>query len=301
MTAPRQLVPGTTFLVTRRCLERRFFLRPSPQTNATFRYLLAAGAAKHGIQLHALCVLSNHIHLVLTDTAGNLPAFKRDLDGLVARAVNAQLGRRDHFWELGSYSAVSLEDHAAVVEKIVYVLANPVAAGLVRRACEWPGLWSGLEHVGGGAERVERPARFFRETGPLAREAHLQLHLPPGFASVPEFLATVAPLLRAAEDRAAAALGAAGRSFLGAARALAQHPSARPPPEDPRPRLRPRFATRDSARRMLAVERLRRFLQDYAAALDDWRSGRRDVIFPAGTYLMRVLHSAACAPSAQRC
>jgi REP-associated tyrosine transposase len=301
MTAPRQILPGATYLLTRRCLERRFFLKPSPRTNATFRYLLAASAAKHGILLHAYCVLSNHVHLVLTDPDGHLPAFKRDLDGMVARAVNAQLGRRDYFWERGSYNAVTLEDHAAVVEKIVYVLANPVAAGLVRRASEWPGLWSGPAPARGGAERIERPAWFFRETGPLPGEAPLQLHLPPGFASASEFLAVVTPLLRDAEDRAAATLGAAGRSFLGAARVQAQHPDAHPPPEDPRPRLRPRFASRDPALRMLAIERLRRFLQGHAEALDDWRAGQRSVVFPAGTYLMRVVHSAVCAPCAQSC
>lgn len=295
MTLPRQVLPGTTYLVTRRCLERRFFLRPSPRTNATLGYLLAAAAARHGILLHAFCALSNHLHLVLTDPAGTLPAFKRDLDGLVARAINAQLGRRDHFWCQGSYSAVALEDDAAVLEKIVYVLANPVAAGLVRHADDWPGLWSDPHLVGRSSAPTRRPTGFFREHGPLPGEAPLQLHLPPGVASVIEFLAAVTPLLREAEDRAAAALAAAGRSFSGAARVLAQHPTARPPSQDPRPSLRPRFATRNAERRIAAVDRLRRFLLGHAEALAAWREGRRDFVFPAGTYLMRVVHAAACA------
>jgi hypothetical protein len=39
-------VPGTTYLVTRRCSERRFFLRPSAVTNAIFLYALAVVAQR---------------------------------------------------------------------------------------------------------------------------------------------------------------------------------------------------------------------------------------------------------------
>jgi hypothetical protein len=33
MTAPREIIPGTTYLVTRRCTQRQFLLRPSRGTN----------------------------------------------------------------------------------------------------------------------------------------------------------------------------------------------------------------------------------------------------------------------------
>jgi REP element-mobilizing transposase RayT len=32
MTLPRQVVPGYDYLITRRCSERRFFLRPDDDT-----------------------------------------------------------------------------------------------------------------------------------------------------------------------------------------------------------------------------------------------------------------------------
>jgi putative transposase len=44
MTAARRVLPGQTYLVTRRCSERRFFLRPSTVTNAIFLYALAVAA-----------------------------------------------------------------------------------------------------------------------------------------------------------------------------------------------------------------------------------------------------------------
>ncbi len=59
MTAPRQIVPGATYLVTRRCASRQFFLRPSKVVNQVFLYLLAVAAQRYGVEAHAFCVLSN--------------------------------------------------------------------------------------------------------------------------------------------------------------------------------------------------------------------------------------------------
>ena len=62
MTAPRQRLRGSTYLVTRRTSQRQFFLRPSEHTNQTFAFLLAVATQLYGVQLHAYCVLSNHCY-----------------------------------------------------------------------------------------------------------------------------------------------------------------------------------------------------------------------------------------------
>lgn len=97
MTAPRQILAGTTYLVTRRCAQRQFLLRPSPITNGVFLYVLAVAARRFGVRVHAFCVLSNHFHLVVTDIEARLPAFEQYLDSLVARALNACFGRWEAF------------------------------------------------------------------------------------------------------------------------------------------------------------------------------------------------------------
>ena len=48
MTAPRQVLPGVTYLITRRCFDRMFLLRPSPQVNGVVEYVLAAKAKEAG-------------------------------------------------------------------------------------------------------------------------------------------------------------------------------------------------------------------------------------------------------------
>jgi REP element-mobilizing transposase RayT len=94
-TKPRRVVPGVTYLVTRRCSERRFFLHPDPQVTWNFEYLLGVLAAKYGVEVHAYVVMSNHYHLVVTDVQGVMPDFQRELNSLLARSVNAFRGRRE--------------------------------------------------------------------------------------------------------------------------------------------------------------------------------------------------------------
>ena len=48
MSLPREVLPGRTYMVTRRCSERRFFLRPDHATNNAFIYCLAMAAARTG-------------------------------------------------------------------------------------------------------------------------------------------------------------------------------------------------------------------------------------------------------------
>jgi REP element-mobilizing transposase RayT len=294
VTSPRQVLAGTTSLITRRASERRFFLRPSKETTALLSYILAVVSERYGVLLHAVCVLSNHLHIVLTDPQARLPDFERDLDSLIARSVNCLLGRWESLFERDSYSAVLPETRDDALDKIVYVLANPVAAGLVRRAKEWPGLWSDPRLIGGEGVEFERPKGFFRENGPMPAKARLRFHLPPGFDDAPEFVAELRRRLEKAEDRAAAELGKQGRSFLGVARVLAQKWYARPKSGEPRRGLSPHVACRNKWKRIEALARLATFREAYREALAKWRDGIREVTFPPGTWLMRVQHHVCC-------
>jgi len=291
MTAPRQVLPGTTYLVTRRCSQRQFLLRPSRTTSEVFRYVLALAARRYGIEVHAYCVLSNHYHLVVTDPEARLPAFQQFLDAFVARAINASLGRWESFWAPSSFSAVALVTPDAIVDKSAYALANPVSAGLVRLARKWPGLWSSPDLIGAGALEARRPDHFFDPRGLLPAAERLELTVPPGFASPEAFRALLGTALAEREHAAAGAI----RRFQGVARILAQRPMAQPRTTEPHRKLRPRVAARDRWKRIEALGRLKGFLLAYRAAWAGWRDGVEEVLFPAGTYAMRILHGAACA------
>lgn len=298
VTPPRQVLAGATYLISRRCSERRFFLRPSRALNEVFLFLLAAAAARYGLLVHAYCVMSNHFHLVVTDPDARLPEFHQYLDGLVARAVNRLIEHRESFWDPESYSAVPLLTAEDILAKCAYVLANPVAAGLVRHAREWPGLWSDPAWIGGEPLAVERPSCFFREAGRVARSAKLVLQRPPGFEDDGSFREALEAAVRRAEEEAAARLEREQRSFAGAARVQAQDPHGRPSTVEPRRTLKPRVAARDAGVRREALLRFRSFVDAYREALAAWRTGLRDVLFPPGTWAMRVRHGARCAVTA---
>jgi REP element-mobilizing transposase RayT len=299
-TPPRRILPGAIHLVTRRCSERRYFLRPSKVTNEVVLYVLALAARRHGILVHAFCVLSNHIHLVVTDRKCNLPAFMQYLNSLVARALNTSLKRGENFWASdGSYSAVEPLAALDIVQKTAYVLANPVAAGLVRSGAEWPGLWTSPEQLAGGVKLVARkPSAFFDPKGYLPESVELELSPPRGFASAAEFGNLVREEFLHLEEHHRREASARRQRFLGAVRALAQNPFAHPQTYEPRFRLKPRVASRDPWRRIGALLELKTFLREYREAWLARRSGATNVIFPAGTYLLRVLHGVQCAGAA---
>jgi putative transposase len=285
-------MPGASYLVTRRCFQRQFLLKPSVRTNRLLAYLLALSSRRFGVRLHAYCFLSNHFHLVLTDPGACLPAFSQYLDSLIARAQNAFLGRFESFWAPSSYSAVVLVDGQDIVDKAAYVLANPVAAGLVRRGRDWPGLHSLAEEVGRRGVEQARPLGFFRTQGGMPERAVLELLCPPGFESAEEFGRRLEQALEEREQKAREELG--GRGVLGVAGVMAQGEGARPLGREARGKLRPRVGCRDKWRRVEALGRLRSFLEGYREAWEEFRRGYREVLFPAGTYWMRVVQGVRC-------
>ena len=95
MSLPRPVIAGETLMITRRCTQRQFLLRPSSAVNGIIGYCLAAAAERYGLRLHAFCAMSNHLHIVATDVLGNAPEFCRWFFEFTAKCLNVHWGR----WE----------------------------------------------------------------------------------------------------------------------------------------------------------------------------------------------------------
>ena len=136
----RRQPPGQPYLVTTRCHQARFFLRPDPELNrAVLEWLARAQGRFPDLRILAVSVLSNHLHLVVCDETGELAAWASYFFGNLARAVNHIRGRSGSCFER-RYSAEPILDDESLLDRLIYVVANPVSAGLCRRARRWPGV-----------------------------------------------------------------------------------------------------------------------------------------------------------------
>ncbi|MCC6746802.1 MAG: hypothetical protein IT371_04030 [Deltaproteobacteria bacterium] len=293
MSVPRQVLPGSIYLITRRCTQRQFWLKPCQSTTQVVAFCLAWASELTGVRLHAVCVLSNHLHVVVTDPEGQLPEFMRIAHVYIAKCVNASYGRWENLWSCEPPSAVRLEDDADVLDKIAYCLANPVLAGLVHHGRDWPGLRSSPRDVAGTTCVIRRPTVFFRCDGTVPASLRLRYHRPGVYPELgnAQLVERVQDLVRVRETEGRRGQALAGRAPLGVKAVLAQRPSDSPRTLEARRTLAPRVAAKDRLHRIQALRRFRQFVEAYRDAFERFRHGLREVIFPPGTYAMRRLHN----------
>jgi putative transposase len=297
MSQPRQIVPGTTYLLTRRVLRRHFLFRPDAAVTQLLLYTLAVSARRYGLEVHALCAMSTHLHLVVTDVNGVLPRFLQFFHRIVALGTKVLRTWEGPVWDHEATSVVRLLSREAMVEKIAYVLANPVAAGLVRHAREWPGAKVDVAELGRGVLRAKRPEGYLDPENPAwPEEATLPITLPPAIGNdgAESFCRDVAAELQRQEALAREEVERQGIRFLGADRARTVSPDDRATSFEAIGDRNPTFAVgreQGTAWRDAATT-VRAFRASYRAALERWCAGVRSALFPPGTWWMRVFHGA---------
>jgi putative transposase len=255
-------------------------------------YCLAWAAQRTGVLIHAVCVMSNHYHVVVTDPHGKLPEFMHALNLYSAKCLNAAHGRWENLWATEQPSAVCLQGEEDILDKIAYCLANPVSAGLVAEGRTWPGLRSQPSDVVGGEQVVERPEVFFRKDGLMPEKITLRFERPAVWDGLDDD--ALAHLIDSAvegkEQAARDQMREEGRHFAGVRKVLAQRPGDSPGTTAPRRQKRPLFAARNKEVRAAATEQLKSFWGKYREAYEQFSRGMRNVVFPPGTYAMSQRH-----------
>ena len=289
MTLARQVVAGRTYLISRRCTQRQFLLRPDPMTEQIYLYCLGEAAQRYEITLHGFIAMSNHQHLLVRDNHANFPAFLAHLHKMLSKAMNALRRRWENFWATEQPNAVYLVDPADRFAKLVYLLANPIADHLVDRISDWPGACSLGMHLSGTTKSVKRPRGFFRSNGKMPNEVTLRIERPDGFEelSEEEWVAKLREALHLEEERAREERKAGGRGVLGRKAVLRAEPTDSPKTVEPRRELRPHLACLDKRRRLRELAALVAFRARRLAALVRYLTGGCDVVFPHGTYRIR--------------
>jgi len=141
----RYIFAGVPHHVTQRGNRRgRVFF--SEADHRVYLTWLSEYATQHEVDVLAYCLMSNHVHLVLVPVARNsLHLALRRLHLRYAQRVNRAHEWKGHLWQ-GRYFASAL-DEAYFWAAIRYVELNPVRAGMVEQAEDYP--WSSAQaHCG---------------------------------------------------------------------------------------------------------------------------------------------------------
>jgi putative transposase len=325
MTLPRRVFIGT-FMITRRTVQRKLLLRPDKKLNGALLYVILLGSKKFEVAIHGLTIMGNHYHLICTPSRRNLPRFVHWINLFMAKLVNWRRGRRDAVWSSSDKtSVVHLADAPAVLEKLEYVALNAVAAGLVARPEQYPGVRTLPSDVGRklvatrpdffrsetdgtsegdtGRDLNENGARRKRRArrGPvLPPVVEVELTQPPQYAdhSLADFRSLFSRGVEEGLEQIYTRRRAKGaRRFMGAWAVLHQDPESIPgDPDDQSPdfSLSPTIATRDKWRRIELLQQRAEFHAAYRIAWGAFREGDRNVRFPEDTYGPCVLYGARC-------
>ena len=233
--------------------------------------------------------MSNHHHLLIRDEHGNYPEFLAHLHKMIAKAMNAYLGRKENFWSSEQPSVVPVIEASDLFAKLLYILANPVAADLVEHVADWPGAVSLTQMFSDRSMTVERPNIFFREEGPMPESAQLRAERVPGLEHLGarEWEQLVMSELQAKEECERIRRREQNKRVLGRKGVLRTDPMSRPTTEEPPGEPGPRIACKNKERREHEIGLLAAFRSMYRAALALWRGGDHSAEFPEGTYRMR--------------
>lgn len=282
MSLPRQIFAGSFYLLTRRCTQRQFLLRPDEITNNAFLYCLIEAARRYEIEILLPTAEANHHHTVLYDRHRNAPRFVEHFHKMLARCMNARWERGENLWAAEEVCLTRLLTRDAVIDKLIYTAGNPVKDLLVDKAIHWPGA-NGYRHLLNGQPlRAIRPAHFFRDDGAMPAVVELSLTIPSELGAADAVVEEVKAGVERLESKVRAERNDSGRRVMGKKRILAQSWRDCPTSVESRGGLRPRFAGAAPAR-IAALAAYRTFLVEYAAARRDLLAGR-PTLFPAGTY-----------------
>ena len=299
---------GSVYLITKKTNDDRFLLLPDGTVNDVLLYLLILKLRKYGLRIHAFVVMSNHIHLVVTDVRGTLPKFMREFLSESGKAIKVATGTTCRIWSPERYSAVELLDRDAALRAISYCQTNPTEAGLTLPR-DWPGLTSAM-HKFGDALTAIKPKFYFGANRPESVTCRLS-PLPESIGHLKQQTAdtkrrnTEAELLAYREEcallqeniekRVAESVDEIlrkrrerGRPKLAGREAVLAAPRSKRG-NHPFRGIDPKFATRNPELMKQAIAEYKAFCREHAEAKESYTAGKENVFFPHGTYGYREL------------
>jgi putative transposase len=120
-----------------------------PEDYRAFVGLIEEARGRVPMRVVGYCLMPNHFHLVLWPRGdGDLSRWMQWLLTAHVRRYHRHYHTSGHVWQ-GRFKAFPIQEDDHLLTALRYVERNPVRAGLVARAEDWP--WSSLPAVAAGA------------------------------------------------------------------------------------------------------------------------------------------------------
>jgi putative transposase len=168
---PRLTLPGYPHHVIQRGNNRQAIFAKTADYQRLLD-LLDDNARQFEVAIHAYVLMSNHFHLLVTpQSSDGLPQMMQAVGRRYVRYFNDSQQRSGTLWE-GRYRSTLIQTDRYLLACMAYIDLNPVRAGLVAQAADYP--WSSHGHfIGRRADKLVTPHPLVWELGntPFAREA----------------------------------------------------------------------------------------------------------------------------------
>jgi putative transposase len=168
---PRLTLPGYPHHIIQRGNNRQAIFAKAEDYQVWLE-LLDENAKKFAVDIHAYVLMGNHFHLLATpQTAEGVPQMMQAIGRRYVRYFNDTQKRTGTLWE-GRYKSTLIQTDRYFLACMVYIDLNPVRAGLVAQARDYP--WSSHGHyIGLRTDKLLVPHALVWSLGntPFAREA----------------------------------------------------------------------------------------------------------------------------------
>ena len=160
-------IPTYFHVINRAAAKAPLFVKPRDYRE--FLQILREGLTLHPVPVIAYCLLGNHWHLVIgptgTERLSTLMHWVATTHAVRFRLRHKTVGQGPVYQ--GRFKSKALEDGGALIRTCRYVERNALAAGLVRRAQDWP--WGSLAD-----RRLDRPTFPLEDAEFLTSDAWME-------------------------------------------------------------------------------------------------------------------------------
>lgn len=135
--------PGATYHVMERGVQRQKIFNDDMDYN-TFMAILQKAIQVNNAHIHAYCLMSNHVHLLIETGDEDIGKVVNAVAGNYAKTYNKKYGLRGHLFE-DRYKACIVESDEYFLQTSRYIHLNPVKAKMVCHAEDYK--WSSYRTI----------------------------------------------------------------------------------------------------------------------------------------------------------